>query len=164
MWTDPGKKLKTVEELKAVRQHARVQGRRVVLANGCFDLLHVGHIRYLRAAKSLGDILAVAINSDSSVAAIKGPGRPVQPETERAEIVGSLECVDYVTIFDALTVDALLRDLQPDIHAKGTDYAAASVHERETVLSYGGQVAIAGDPKDHSTRDLIQTILSSNSS
>ncbi len=164
MWTDPGKKFKTVEELKAVVQRARVQGRRVVLANGCFDLLHVGHIRYLQAAKSLGDILAVAVNSDSSVAAIKGRGRPVQPETERAEILGSLECVDYVTLFDAPTVDALLRDLQPDIHAKGTDYAAESVPERETVLSYGGRIAIAGDPKDHSTRDLIQTILSSYSS
>jgi D-glycero-beta-D-manno-heptose 1-phosphate adenylyltransferase len=164
MWVDPGKKVKTVEELKAAMQCAQAQGRRVVLANGCFDLLHVGHIRYLQAAKSLGDILAVAVNSDSSVAAIKGAGRPVQPETERAEILGSLECVDYVTVFDAPTVDALLRDLRPDIHAKGTDYAEESVPERETVLSYGGQVAIAGDPKDHSTRDLIQTILSSYSS
>jgi len=155
----PGSKLKTVSELKQLVTSLRAAGHRVVLANGCFDLIHVGHTRYLREAKALGDVLVVALNSDSSVARIKGPGRPLQSQDERSEIVGALECVDYVTIFDAPTVDDILLQLTPDIHAKGTDYSSDSVPERETVRSYGGSVAIVGDPKRHSTRDLIETIL-----
>jgi len=129
------------------------------MANGCFDLLHVGHTRYLQEAKAMGDILLVAINSDRSVARIKGPGRPLQSEDERSEILGALECVDYVTIFDAATVDGILLQLRPDIHAKGTDYTRETVPERDTVRSYGGKVAIVGDPKNHSTRELIDRIL-----
>ena len=129
------------------------------MANGCFDLLHVGHTRYLQEAKAMGDILLVAINSDRSVAQIKGPGRPLQSEDERSEILGALECVDYVTIFDAATVDGILLQLRPDIHAKGTDYTRETVPERDTVRSYGGKVAIVGDPKNHSTRELIDRIL-----
>jgi rfaE bifunctional protein nucleotidyltransferase chain/domain len=156
---DARSKLKPIEELKLLVREFQASGRRIVLANGCFDLLHVGHTRYLQAAKALGDILIVAINSDSSVAEIKGPGRPLQSEGERSEIVGALECVDYVTVFDAPTVDAILLELTPDIHAKGTDYSSDTVPERETVHSYGGRVAIVGDPKRHSTRELIDTIL-----
>jgi len=156
---DPNAKIKTVSELKPLICSAQSQGRKVVFANGCFDLIHIGHVRYLRSAKALGDILVVALNSDVSVRAIKEAGRPLQPEAARAEIVGSMECVDYIVIFDAPTVDHLLSELRPDFHAKGTDYTAESVPERETVRSYGGQVAIVGDPKTHSTRDLIEVIL-----
>ena len=131
----------------------------MVFANGCFDLIHVGHIRYLQNARSLGDILILGINRDRSVRLLKGEGRPLQNEEERAEILASLECVDYVLLFDAPTVDAILERLRPDFHAKGTDYTAESVPERETVRAYGGSVAITGDPKDHSSRDLIKTIL-----
>ena len=152
-------KLKTISELKPVVAQLHADGLRVVMANGCFDLLHVGHTRYLQEAKALGDILLVAINSDRSVSRIKGTGRPLQSEDERSEIVGALECVDYVTIFDAPTVDGILLQLQPDIHAKGTDYTRETVPERDTVRSYGGQVAIVGDPKNHSTRELIDRIL-----
>jgi rfaE bifunctional protein nucleotidyltransferase chain/domain len=159
MIIEPKSKLKTMSELKQLVGSLHAAGRRVVLANGCFDLLHVGHTRYLREAKALGDILVVALNSDISVARIKGPGRPLQSQDERSEIVGALECVDYVTIFDAPTVDDILLQLTPDIHAKGTDYTSDTVPERETVRSYGGSVAIVGDPKRHSTRDLIETIL-----
>jgi D-glycero-beta-D-manno-heptose 1-phosphate adenylyltransferase len=160
MWTDPKLKIKTLEELKAVTQHLRASGRTVVFVNGCFDLLHVGHVRYLQHARALGDVLILGVNSDACVAALKGKGRPLQPEADRIEILASLECVDYILLFDAPTVDDILKALKPDIHAKGTDYSEESVPERETVLAYGGRVAIAGDPKDHSTRDLIQTILS----
>lgn len=160
MWTDPRLKIRSVKELKHIIGEHRSAGRRVVFANGCFDLLHAGHVRYLEAAKALGDILIVGINGDACVAALKGDGRPLQPEKERAEILASMACVDYVLLFDAPTVDDILRELRPDVHAKGTDYTPESVPERETVLAYGGQVAIAGDPKDHSTRDLIRTILS----
>jgi rfaE bifunctional protein nucleotidyltransferase chain/domain len=160
MATDPLSKIKSLGEIKKTVRALRAAGRKIVFANGCFDLLHVGHIRYLQKARALGDVLILGINGDASVAAIKGRGRPLQPEAERAEILAALDCVDYVLVFDAPTVDGILRDLQPDIHAKGTDYTEESVPERNTVLSYGGQVAIAGDPKDHATRDLIQTILS----
>src|SRR5262245_27212802 len=159
MIIEPRSKLKTRSELKQLVKSLHADGRRVVLANGCVDLLHVGHTRYLQEAKALGDVLIVAINSDSSVARIKGPGRPLQSQDERSEIVGALECVDYVTIFDAPTVDDILMQLTPDIHAKGTDYSSDTVPERETVRSYGGSVAIVGDPKGHSTRGLIETIL-----
>jgi D-glycero-beta-D-manno-heptose 1-phosphate adenylyltransferase len=160
MHPNPLGKIQSLGEIKKAIQALRAAGRKTVFANGCFDLLHVGHIRYLQKARALGDMLVLGINSDASVAVLKGKGRPLQPEAERAEILAALDCVDYVLVFDALTVDGILRELQPDIHAKGTDYTGKSVPERNTVLSYGGQVAIAGDPKDHSTRDLIQTILS----
>lgn len=157
---DPKAKIKTIDELKMLVRKAQAAGQVVVLANGCFDLVHVGHIRYLESAKAQGDVLILALNSDTSVSALKGKGRPLQTEQERVEIVASLESVDHVVVFDAPTVDGLLADLRPDIHAKGTDYTSESVPERETVLSYGGRVTIAGDPKDHSTRALIETILS----
>jgi D-glycero-beta-D-manno-heptose 1-phosphate adenylyltransferase len=153
-------KIRTLEELRIVVSDARSSGKRVVFANGCFDLLHVGHIRYLRDAASRGDVLVVAINGDRSVRALKGEGRPLADENERAELIAALEFVHWVTIFNDATVDRLLLELRPDVHAKGTDYTAQSVPERSTVLSYGGTVAIAGDSKDHSTRDLIGTILS----
>jgi rfaE bifunctional protein nucleotidyltransferase chain/domain len=160
MWSDPKLKIRSLAELKETGAQLRASGRKVVFANGCFDLLHVGHIRYLQNARALGDALILGINSDASVAALKGKGRPLQTQLERAEILASMDCVDYVLLFDALTVDGLLKELRPDIHVKGTDYTQATVPERETVRAYGGQVAIAGDPKDHSTRDLIKIILS----
>ena len=159
MWPDPRQKIKKLEELKILAADLRAKGKKVIFANGCFDLLHVGHIRYLQAARALGDALILGVNGDAGVSALKGQGRPLQPETERAEVLASLECVDYVLVFDAPTVDGILKELRPDVHAKGTDYTEESVPERETVRSYGGQVAIAGDPKDHSTRDLIEIIL-----
>jgi rfaE bifunctional protein nucleotidyltransferase chain/domain len=134
---------------------ARQTGAVVVLANGCFDILHAGHVRYLAAAKTLGDLLVVGVNSDQQVSRLKGPGRPIMREAERSEIVASLEAVDLVTIFDEPTVEALLLALKPDIHAKGTDYTEETVPEREVVRSYGGRVAIVGDPKDHSTSEMI---------
>ncbi len=134
---------------------ARKTGARVVFANGCFDVLHVGHVRYLAGAKELGDLLIVGVNSDEQVAIQKGAGRPVLPATERAEIVAAIESVDYVTIFEEPTVEELLLALKPDVHAKGTDYTTETVPEREVVRSYGGQVAIVGDPKDHSTTEIL---------
>ena len=158
---EPKSKLKSLQELERLIREAQSRGLLVVFTNGCFDLLHVGHIRYLQAARAFGDLLVLAINGDASVRAIKGPGRPIQCQEDRAEILASLECVDYLTIFDAPTVDELLFELKPDIQAKGTDYTLESVPERNTVLSYGGRIAIAGDAKEHSTRDLIRTILTS---
>ena len=134
----------------------RREGKRLVLANGCFDLLHVGHVRYLEGARRLGDVLLVGINSDRSVARLKGPGRPIMTAEERAELVGSLAAVDGVVIFDDDTADALVRALRPTVHAKGTDYTAESVPEGAAVREAGGRVAIAGDPKQHATRDLIR--------
>ena len=136
----------------------RREGKRLVLANGCFDLLHVGHVRYLDGARRLGDVLLVGINSDRSVARIKGPGRPIMTAEERAELVRSLAAVDGVVIFDDDTADALVRALRPTVHAKGTDYTAESVPEGAAVREAGGRVAIAGDPKQHATRDLIRLI------
>jgi len=136
----------------------RRKGARIVLANGCFDLFHVGHIRYLAGAKALGDILIVGLNSDEQVRNLKGGNRPFMPEAERAEIVSALKFVDYVTIFDEPTVTELIRAIRPDFHAKGTDYTTETVPEREIVREYGGRVAIVGDPKDHSSTDLIQLI------
>jgi rfaE bifunctional protein nucleotidyltransferase chain/domain len=155
----PDQKIKTIQELSAITREAQARGLRVVFANGCFDLLHVGHVRYLSGAKACGDILVVAINSDASVRRLKGAGRPLLAESERAEMVASLEAVDYVTLFDAPTADPLLAEIRPDVHAKGTDYTRDSVPERATVLAGGGTVEIVGDPKDHSTRDLIRSIL-----
>lgn len=134
---------------------ARRQGKTVVLANGCFDVLHVGHVRYLKGAKALADLLVVGINGDEQVAIQKGAGRPIISDLERAEIVASLEAVDYVTIFSEPTVEALLLQLRPDIHAKGTDYTLDTVPERDVVRSFGGRVAIVGDPKDHSTSAIL---------
>jgi rfaE bifunctional protein nucleotidyltransferase chain/domain len=151
-------KLKDAAELQTILDGARRAGRTIVMANGCFDLLHVGHVRYLESARALGDLLVVAINSDASVQALKGPGRPVMTESDRAEVVAALEAVDYVTIFGEPDVRRLLLALRPDIQAKGTDYTEATVPERDVVQSYGGRVRIAGDPKDHSTRDLIARI------
>ncbi len=157
---DPKLKIKNLEELKTIVCQIRASGRRIVFANGCFDLIHAGHIRYLQGARALGDVLILGVNSDACVTALKGKGRPLQTEADRAEILASMDCVDYVLLFDAPTVDGILKELKPDVHAKGTDYTEESVPERETVRAYGGRVAIVGDPKDHSTRDLIQTILS----
>jgi D-glycero-beta-D-manno-heptose 1-phosphate adenylyltransferase len=134
----------------------RAAGEKVILTNGCFDLLHVGHIRYLHAAKELGGRLIVAVNSDASVRALKGAGRPQVPGHERAEVLAALEDVDAVTIFDGLDVADLIRLLRPDVHAKGTDYTADNVPEREVVIACGGRVEIVGDPKDHSTTELLR--------
>jgi rfaE bifunctional protein nucleotidyltransferase chain/domain len=140
-------------------QAARQAGARIVLANGCFDVLHVGHVRYLEGARALGDLLVVGVNSDAQVAVLKGAGRPIMPEGERAEIVASLESVDLVTIFDEPTVETLLQALKPDVHAKGTDYTEGTVPERAVVLSYGGRVAIVGDEKEHSTSQMIDRLV-----
>ena len=137
---------------------ARKNGARVVFANGCFDLLHVGHVRYLEAARALGDLLVVGVNSDEQVRRLKGEGRPLVPERERAEVVASLRAVDLVTIFAEPTVEALLLAVRPDIHAKGTDYTEESVPERDVVRAYGGRVCIVGDPKDHSSTDIIKAV------
>jgi rfaE bifunctional protein nucleotidyltransferase chain/domain len=137
----------------------RHAGERIILANGNFDLLHVGHVRYLRGAKELGGKLVVAVNSDESVRALKGDGRPVMPAEERAEIVAALADVDAVVIFSELDVRALIREIRPDIQAKGTDYTMDSVPERDAVAEYGGRVAIVGDSKNHSTSEIIRTRL-----
>jgi len=136
----------------------RRAGRTIAFANGCFDLLHVGHVRYLEAAAQEADRLVVAINDDASVRGLKGPGRPILSAADRAELVAALRCVDYVVIFPEPTVGPLLEALRPDVHCKGTDYTIDSVPEREIVRAYGGRTAIVGDPKDHSTRDLLARI------
>lgn len=133
----------------------RREGQRLVFANGAFDLLHVGHVRYLEAARREGDFLLVGVNSDASVRRLKGEGRPIVAETERAEIVAALRCVDAVVVFDETSPAALIAELRPAVHAKGTDYTAESVPEREVVERAGGRVAIVGDPKDHATTDLV---------
>jgi D-glycero-beta-D-manno-heptose 1-phosphate adenylyltransferase len=144
---------------RSAAEAARRSGRRVVLANGCFDLLHVGHVRYLEEARALGDLLIVGVNGDAAVRRLKGPGRPLMPARERAEIIASLRAVDHVVIFDDDTADQLVAALRPAVHAKGTDYTPESVPERATVVAAGGRVAITGDPKQHSTRDVIAEIL-----
>ena len=146
-------KLRRLEELPEI-----LRGKQVVLANGCFDILHVGHVRYLQGARALGDVLVVAINSDRSVRALKGKDRPILNETERTTLVSALRCVDHVVVFDEPDVTHVLDVLRPAIHAKGTDYTEETVPERNQVLAYGGAVRITGDPKDHSTRDVIQRI------
>ena len=138
--------------------HERASGRTIAFANGCFDLLHVGHTRYLEAAASEADVLVVAINDDQSVRRLKGDARPILQGEYRAELVAALRCVDFVVLFPEPTVGPLLEALRPDVHCKGTDYTADSVPEREVVKAYGGRVAIVGDPKDHSTRDLLSRI------
>ena len=137
---------------------ARRLGRTVAFANGCFDLLHVGHVRYLEAAAQEADLLVVAVNDDDSARALKGEGRPILSAEHRAELVEALRCVDFVTTFPELNVEALLEALRPDVHCKGTDYTPETVPERAIVASYGGRTAIVGDPKDHSTRDLLARI------
>ncbi len=134
----------------------RRAGDKITLANGCFDMLHVGHVRYLRAAKALGGRLVVGINADDSVRKLKGAGRPLMPAEERAEILAALSDVDAVVIFPEPDVRALIRDIRPDVHAKGTDYTAESVPERDVVIECGGRVAIVGDPKDHSTSEMMK--------
>jgi D-glycero-beta-D-manno-heptose 1-phosphate adenylyltransferase len=147
-------KLHHLEELSEL-----VRGKKVVLTNGCFDILHVGHVRYLQDARALGDVLVVAINSDSSMRQIKDSGRPILSQEERVALVSALRCVDYVVVFDEPDVSRVLDLLRPSIHAKGTDYTEQTVPERDKVLSYGGEVRITGDPKNHSTRDIIERIL-----
>jgi rfaE bifunctional protein nucleotidyltransferase chain/domain len=134
------------------------QGQRIVFANGCFDTLHVGHIRYLEGARREGDILVVGVNADSSVCGLKGPGRPILDEQARALLVAALRCVDYAVLFAEPTVEVLLEELRPDVHAKGTDYSADTVPERAVAARLGIRVAIVGDPKDHSTRELLDSI------
>ena len=141
----------------------RRRGAKIVLANGCFDLLHVGHLRYLEAAKSFADILIVGVNSDDQVRKLKGANRPFQPERERAELIAGLRAVDFVTIFPEPTVENLIRAIRPDFHAKGTDYTEDSVPEREIVRECGGRVVIAGDAKNHSTTDLLTQVKSESS-
>jgi D-glycero-beta-D-manno-heptose 1-phosphate adenylyltransferase len=151
-------KIVSRENLKEILATHQRGGRKVVLANGCFDTLHVGHIRYLEGARREGDILVVAVNSDSSICALKGPGRPILPESARAALVAALRAVDYVLIFSEPNVEQLLHDLRPDVHAKGTDYTADSVPERAVSARLGIRVAIVGDPKDHSTRSFIDSV------
>ena len=149
----------TVAEAARIADRLRAAGRRIVLANGVFDLLHVGHVRYLEAARAGRDALFVGINGDAAVARLKGAGRPLMPARERAEVLAALRAVDHVVVFEEDTADALIAAIRPAIHAKGTDYTTETVPERETVTRYGGRVAIVGDPKDHATRDAIQTIV-----
>jgi rfaE bifunctional protein nucleotidyltransferase chain/domain len=141
----------------------RAAGRTIAFANGCFDILHVGHVRYLEAAAQEADLLVVAINDDASVKALKGENRPILDAEHRAELVAALRSVDFVVIFPEPTVAPLLEALRPDVHCKGTDYTVDTVPERETVKAYGGRIAIVGDPKNHSTRDLLARIASSSS-
>jgi len=135
---------------------AKQAGQTIVFANGCFDVLHAGHIRYLQGARALGEVLVVAINSDEQVKALKGNGRPILGERDRAELVASIEGVEFVTIFDEPTVEQLLLAIKPDVHAKGTDYTEETVPERDVVRSFGGRTAIVGDPKNHSTSEMLK--------
>jgi rfaE bifunctional protein nucleotidyltransferase chain/domain len=151
-------KILSREALVAELAGERANGRHIVFANGCFDILHVGHVRYLSAARREGELLVVGVNSDRSTRMLKGSGRPILPEMARAELVAALATVDYVTIFDELNVEPLLTALRPDVHAKGTDYTVETVPERELAARLGIRVAITGDPKNHSTRDLIASV------
>jgi rfaE bifunctional protein nucleotidyltransferase chain/domain len=151
-------KVLTRDELVGRTRIDRAAGRTIAFANGAFDLLHVGHVRYLEAAAQHADVLVVAVNDDESVRGLKGEGRPIMPAPDRAELVAALRCVDYVVIFPERTVGPLLDALRPDVHCKGTDYTVESVPERAIVQAYGGRTAIVGDPKDHSTRDLLARI------
>lgn len=144
------------DDLMAQVQSAKEEGQTIVLTNGCFDVLHAGHIRYLEGARELGDLLVVAINADAQVRKLKGIGRPILAEHDRAELVASIEGVDFVTIFEEPTVEQLLLSIKPDVHAKGTDYTEETVPERDVVRSFGGRVAIVGDPKNHSTSEMIK--------
>ncbi|MDD8027023.1 MAG: adenylyltransferase/cytidyltransferase family protein [Acidobacteriota bacterium] len=152
-------KLRTLATLKTIITRERRRGRRIVLANGGFDLLHVGHIRYLEAAARRGDVLVVALNSDASLRRLKGPGRPLLPQAERAAVLSGLACVNHVVLFGEPTVERVLRALRPDVHAKGSDYTRRTVPERDIVLAYGGTIAIAGGPKVRSTSEVIPRVL-----
>ena len=151
-------KILTREQLLERAAAARRGGRSIAFANGCFDLLHVGHVRYLEAASKEADLLVVGVNDDQIVRELKGAGRPILPSSDRAELIAALRCVDYVVVFPEPTVGPLLEALRPEVHCKGTDYTVDTVPEREIVKSYGGRTAIVGDPKDHSTRDLLARI------
>lgn len=152
-------KLLRLDDLPLLRAEASLAGHTIALANGVFDLFHVGHLRYLRGAKALADLLVVAVNSDASARLLgKGPGRPVIPESERAEIVAALACVDHVVLFDSRDVVPVIRALRPDVQVKGTDYTPETIPEASEVRSYGGRVAVAGDPKDHSTTALLEAL------
>jgi D-glycero-beta-D-manno-heptose 1-phosphate adenylyltransferase len=159
---DTREKIVSREGLHGILDEHRHSGRKVVFANGVFDLLHVGHVRYLQAAKKEGDLLVVGINSDAGTRKLKGEGRPILTERARATLVAALKSVDYVIIFDELDVMPLLREIQPDVHAKGTDYTPDTVPEREIAALLGIRIAIVGDPKDHSTRDLLARLRHSN--
>jgi D-glycero-beta-D-manno-heptose 1-phosphate adenylyltransferase len=151
-------KIVSRERLRELLAEHKRTGAKIVFANGCFDTLHVGHVRYLDGARREGDILVVAVNSDSSVCNLKGPGRPILPESARADLVAALRAVDYVVLFSEPNVEALLEFLRPDVHAKGTDYSVQTVPERATAARLGIRVAIVGDPKDHSTRDFLDSV------
>ncbi len=151
-------KFKPLSELRRTIAAEKAKGKTVVLANGCFDLFHVGHIRYLRAARAKGDVLVVALNSDSSVRRLKGEGRPILPQKERAEILAAFSFIDYVTIFSESMVTKVLLALKPDIHVKGSDYSKETVPEKDTVKAYGGRVAIVGGPKIRNTSQVIRDI------
>lgn len=152
------KKLYSLAQLTKIIEGQKKKGKQVVLANGCFDLIHIGHIRYLKESKKKGDILVVALNSDSSVRKLKGKGRPILNENERAEIISSFSFVDYITFFNEEKVDKVLLSLKPHVHAKGSDYTEETVPEKETVQDYGGKIAITGGPKVKSTSKLIEEI------
>jgi len=153
------KKLKTLAQLRIIVDRERKKGKIIVLANGGFDLVHAGHVRYLEAAKKKGDILIVALNSDSSIRKLKGQGRPILPQQERADILSAFACVDFITIFNESNVENILMSLKPHVHAKGSDYTKKTVPERETVLAYGGRIAISGGPKIRSTSEVLPRIL-----
>ncbi|MBN1939489.1 MAG: adenylyltransferase/cytidyltransferase family protein [Candidatus Aminicenantes bacterium] len=154
------RKLRTLAALQQIVRRGRAHGFTVVLANGGFDLIHAGHVRYLRAAKRNGDLLVVALNSDASLRRLKGPGRPILPETERVEILSAFTDVDYLLVFDEPNVEQILRKLRPDVHAKGSDYTKATVPERAVVKEYGGRIAIAGGPKIRSASSVIPDVVS----
>ncbi len=152
-------RLLAIGDLPRLRAEATAAGRTIALANGVFDLFHVGHLRYLQGARALADLLVVAVNSDASARLLgKGPGRPVVPEDERAEIVAGLACVDHVVLFGSKDVVPILRALRPDVHVKGTDYTPETIPEAEEVRTYGGRVAVTGDPKQHSTTEMVELL------
>ena len=153
-----GQWIRDLDKLRGIVEKERRKGKKIVFGNGCFDLLHVGHVRYLQAAKALGDILIVGVNDDDSLVSLGKRNSVITPLEERIEIVAALGCVDYVVAFREPTVERLIRELRPDIHAKGTDYTVETVPERDVVRAYGGKVAIVGDPKNHSTRDIIELV------
>jgi rfaE bifunctional protein nucleotidyltransferase chain/domain len=158
MMNDTSAKIVSRDTLREIASGLRATGVSVVFANGCFDTLHVGHIRYLEGAKAEGEILVVGVNTDASVGNLKGPGRPILDEKARARLVAAVRVVDYVVLFSEPTVEAVLTELRPNVHAKGTDYTQATVPERATSERLGIRIAIVGDPKDHSTRELIETV------
>lgn len=152
-------KLKSINEINKIVENLKKHGKKIVLANGCFDILHVGHIRYLSEAKKLGDCLIVGVNSDESVKNIKDTNRPIIPLEERIKILNEIEYIDYLIVISEDTADEIIRIIKPDIHTKGTDYTLNNVPEKDVVASYGGKVAIVGDPKSHSTKSIIEKIL-----